>query len=165
MPKDRVGPAAARRYVARSEAAECRVRARLSRLTADGAPLIVWGAGTYMQHLLAQPPLADAAIVAVVDANPRLHGLRVAGHVVTGPEALAGRDEPILVGSPAHEADITDMARRVYGLRNRAAFAARAFRGRSPGTLTARPAKPGARPPAAERCQDRLLEFIRVRAD
>ncbi len=119
VPKDRGGPAAVRRYVARSEAAESRVRARLSRLTADGAPLIVWGAGTYVQHLLAQPPLADAAIVAVVDANPRLHGLRVAGRVVTGPEALAGRDEPILVGSPAHEADIADMARRVYGLRNR----------------------------------------------
>lgn len=115
---DRVGPAAARRYVARSEDEERRVRTRLSRLTANGAPLIVWGAGTYMQHLLAEPPLADAAIVAVVDANPRLHGVRVAGHVVTGPESLAGRDEPILVGSPAHEADITDMARRVYGLGN-----------------------------------------------
>jgi SAM-dependent methyltransferase len=116
--RDRVGPAAARRYVARSEAEEARVRARLSRLTADGAPVILWGAGTYMQHLLAQPPLADAAIVAVVDANPRLHGVRVAGHVVTGPEALAGRAEPILIGSPAHEDDIADMARRVYGLRN-----------------------------------------------
>jgi hypothetical protein len=116
--RDRLGPAAARRYVARSKAEEGRVRALLSRLTADGAPLIVWGAGTYMQHLLAQPPLADAAIVAVVDANPRLHGVRVAGHVVTGPEALAGRAEPILIGSPAHETDITDMARRVYGLRN-----------------------------------------------
>jgi SAM-dependent methyltransferase len=118
MTRDEIGPPAARRYVARSEAVERDVRARLARLTADGAPLIVWGAGTYMQHLLAQPPLADAAVVAVVDANPRLHGVRVAGHAVTGPEALAGRDERILVGSPAHERDIVDMARRVYGLSN-----------------------------------------------
>ncbi len=117
--RDRVGPAAARRYVAQSEACEAVERARLECLTAAGAPLIVWGAGTHMQHLLARPPLADATIVAIVDANPRLHGVVVAGLTVSGPEAIAGRDEPILVGSPAHEREIIDVARRVYGLENR----------------------------------------------
>ena len=72
-----------------------------------------------MQHLLARPPLADATIVAIVDANPRLHGVVVAGLTVSGPESIAGRDEPILVGSPAHEREIIDAARRVYGLENR----------------------------------------------
>jgi len=117
--RDRVGPAAVRRYVAQSEALETVERARLERLTAAGAPLIIWGAGTHMQHLLARPPLADATIVAIVDANPRLHGVVVAGLTVSGPESIAGRDEPILVGSPAHEREIIDAARRVYGLENR----------------------------------------------
>ena len=56
--------------------------------------------------------------MAIVDANPRLHGVVVAGRTVTGPEALAGRGEPILVGSPAHEAEIIDLARGAYGLNN-----------------------------------------------
>jgi hypothetical protein len=56
--------------------------------------------------------------VAIVDANPRLHGIVVAGLTVTGPEALQGRTEPILAGSPAHESDIVDMARGSYGLHN-----------------------------------------------
>jgi SAM-dependent methyltransferase len=116
--RDHIGPPAARRYVAQSEACEQRVRSRLARLTAAGAPLIIWGAGTYMQHLLAQSPLAEANVVAIVDANPRLHGVVIAGLAVTGPDAIAGRDEPILVGSPAHEREIIAMARRAYGLRS-----------------------------------------------
>jgi SAM-dependent methyltransferase len=116
--RDRIGPSAARRYVARCEADERRVRRHLADLTASGAPFIVWGAGTHMQHLLAQAPLNGANIVAIVDANPRLHGIVVAGLTVTGPEALQGRTEPILAGSPAHESDIVDMARDSYGLRN-----------------------------------------------
>jgi SAM-dependent methyltransferase len=116
--RDDVGPRAARRYAAHSEAIEREVCAALQRLTADAAPLIIWGAGTYVQHLLARPPLAAANVVAIVDANPRLHGVVVAGRTVTGPEALAGHDEPILVGSPAHEREIVDMARRAYGLQN-----------------------------------------------
>lgn len=117
--RDRVGPPAARRYVTQSEACETVERARLERLTATGTPLIVWGAGTHMQHLLAQSPLADATIVAIVDANPRLHGVVVAGLTVSGPETIVGHREPILVGSPGHEREIIDVARRVYGLVNR----------------------------------------------
>ncbi|MGD0998006.1 MAG: class I SAM-dependent methyltransferase [Thermoleophilia bacterium] len=116
--RDRFGPRAARRYVVQSEVAEAEERAGLERLTAAGTPLIVWGAGTHMQHLLARPPLAGATIVAIVDANPRLQGVVVAGLTVAGPESIAGRGEAILVGSPAHEQEIIDMARRDYGLRN-----------------------------------------------
>ena len=116
--RDHDGPPAARRYVALSQARENDVLERCKRLTAGGRPLIVWGAGTYMQHLFARPPLAGADLVAVVDANPRMHGVSMAGHLVTGPEALAGRPEPILIGAPAYEREIVDMARRVYGLRN-----------------------------------------------
>jgi len=116
--RDDDGPEAAGRYVARCAARERRVSAHLARVTAGGRPLIVWGAGTYMQHLLARAPLSEANVVAVVDANPRLHGVVVAGVAVTDPETLVGRVEPILVGSPAHEDEIVAMARERYGLRN-----------------------------------------------
>jgi SAM-dependent methyltransferase len=118
LARDRVGGLAARRYVTDSEVRERELRAQLRRLSAAGEPLIIWGAGTHTQHLLARSPLAEANVVAIVDANPRLHGLVVAGLTVTGPEALAARHEAILIGAPAREAEIVDAARRVYGLHN-----------------------------------------------
>ncbi len=116
--KDETGPAALRRYVAQCESRERPLRERLVELTQAGATLIVWGAGTQMQHLLAQVPHAAAGIVAIVDTNPRLHGVVVGGLPVSRPEDIAGRDEPILVGSTAFEREIVAMAQGRYGLHN-----------------------------------------------
>ena len=116
--KDETGPVALRRYVAECDSRERPLRERLVELTSTGGQLIVWGAGTHMQHLLAQVPQAAAGIAAIVDANPRLHGVVVAGLAVTRPEDIAGREEPILVGSTAYEREIVAVARERYGLRN-----------------------------------------------
>jgi len=117
--KDETGAAALRRYVAQCESRERPLRERLLELTTAGDKLIVWGAGTHMQHLLAQVPEAAAGIVAIVDTNPRLQGVVVAGLPVCRPEDVAGRDEPILVGSTAYEHEIVAAARGRYGLHNR----------------------------------------------
>lgn len=69
--------------------AESRRRAQDPALDAiaDGtAPLVLWGAGSYAQRLLAGSPLSRAKFVAVIDRDRNKQGLHFAGCEVTAPE-------------------------------------------------------------------------------
>jgi len=116
---DGSGLRAVREYVAASAEQERRVEARIRALVDERVPLILWGVGTHALHLLATTPLADAEIVALVDANPRLHGLRVGRWTVGGPESVASRSEALLICSPLRQAEIAAMTREKYGMPNR----------------------------------------------
>jgi SAM-dependent methyltransferase len=86
-------------YVARSEEIEQRVRFVVDAWADGGRPMIVWGAGTHTQRLLAVSRLAKANIQAFVDSNPRYHGKQFNGIPIISPAAVKGRNEPILISS------------------------------------------------------------------
>lgn len=65
-------------------------------------PVVLWGAGSYAQRLLAGSRLADCRIVAVVDRDNNKQGGQFAGHTVIAPEYLPTRlkgDEVIVIAA------------------------------------------------------------------
>ena len=73
----------------------------LARLVADATPIVVWGAGSHAQRLLAQTDLEAAAIVCIIDSDPGKQGRLLDGHRVVAPdEGLASaveRDATVVV--------------------------------------------------------------------
>ena len=116
--RDAEGPLAVRDYIAVSSALEREVDLRIRALVGDGVPVILWGVGTHALHLLGTTSLREANIVALVDANPRLHGVRAAGRVVASPESVAARTEALLICSPLRQDEIVRMARERYAMSN-----------------------------------------------
>lgn len=106
-------------YVHASAAVERGIHEELAPWVKSGQPIVVWGVGTHTQRLLATSDLAKAKVAAFVDSNQRYHGTTLAGLPVLPPEALRGRDEPILVSSCLYQGEIVRQIREVMGLRNR----------------------------------------------
>ncbi len=117
QPDHETGPAL-EAYVASSAVIERSIHAALDPVVANGRPIVVWGVGTHTQRLLAESPLGRARIAAFVDSNPRYQGGELHGAPVVGPEALAGRDEPILISSRFYQTEIERQIRRDLGLTN-----------------------------------------------
>jgi hypothetical protein len=115
---DVVGERAVRAYVAACTSCEREAAIRIQALVDAAEPLILWGVGTHALHLFETTSLRQANIVALVDANPRMHGMRVAGMTVAGPENIVEKGEPILICSPLHLDDIVQMARERFGMSN-----------------------------------------------
>jgi SAM-dependent methyltransferase len=116
--RDASGEVAVRAYVAACSARESEVATRVEEIVTAGTPLIVWGVGSHTLHLLESTSLGRANIVALVDANPRLHGMAVNGMLVTGPESVASRPEALLICSPLRHEDIVRMARERFHMSN-----------------------------------------------
>jgi hypothetical protein len=81
-------PPAARRaveaYVAWSKAGG---KDRFDELARDRRPVIIWGAGSYAQRLLAGSRLADCNLVAIVDSDSSKHGKKLHGLAIRDPES------------------------------------------------------------------------------
>ena len=116
--RDASGETALQRYVASCADCEEKVAVRIEELVDAGTPFIVWGVGTHTLHLLESTSLRRANIVALVDANPRLHGMRVGERSVVGPESVASRPEALLICSPLRHDEIVRMARERYAMSN-----------------------------------------------
>ncbi len=80
--------AAIERYVeASTVAAASSVDAsKLEALIAARTPVVVWGAGSHAQRLLAQTGLARCAIAFLIDSDPGKQGRSLDGHRVVAPE-------------------------------------------------------------------------------
>jgi len=117
-PRDASGEIALRRYVTACADREREVAARIQGLVDAGTPVILWGVGTHTLHLMENTSLHEANIVALIDANPRLHGMRVGGRSVAGPQTVAGRPEALLICSPLRQDEIVRMARDRYAMSN-----------------------------------------------
>jgi FlaA1/EpsC-like NDP-sugar epimerase len=116
--RDALGEVAVRKYVGACAHFEEEVAERIDSLVATATPVILWGVGTHALHLMESTSLYKANIVALVDANPRLHGMRVGGRLVAGPESVAGRPEALLICSPLRQDEIIKMARERYAMSN-----------------------------------------------
>jgi SAM-dependent methyltransferase len=93
----------------------------LRRELADADRIVVWGAGQTTLKLLGVTMLRHRDIVAFVDTNPILHGKRLRGAPIVGPDSLADFPEPILVGSLISREPIARRIREL-GLPNRVIF-------------------------------------------
>jgi SAM-dependent methyltransferase len=83
-----------------------------------GVPgVILWGAGQLAMKLLALPCLGRTQVRALVDNNPVLRGKTIAGAPILSPDAIAGRQEPIVIATLLHAGEIAAQIRRV-GLEN-----------------------------------------------
>lgn len=79
---------AIRRYVEASTvaAASSVDAAKLEALIAGQTPVVVWGAGSHAQRLLAQTGLARCAIACLIDSDPGKQGRSLDGHHVVAPD-------------------------------------------------------------------------------
>jgi SAM-dependent methyltransferase len=85
------------RYLAQSQRANDAVQPALEKLAAGRQPVIVWGAGAHTLRLLATSALAQANLVAIVDANPRYHGKTINGVPIVKPDHIRGTPGTILI--------------------------------------------------------------------
>jgi hypothetical protein len=106
------------RYVTASGALLADIDAHLRRLHAMHGRIVLWGVGQLALHLLADSALAAFVLSGLVDSNPMLHGVRVAGVEVHPPEALRGLADPILITSLLHQGEIARVIRDDMGLDN-----------------------------------------------
>jgi SAM-dependent methyltransferase len=107
-----------RRYVAQSRGTEARLLGQIDRLVDAGTAIVVWGIGTHTSRLLATSRLREANIRAFVESNARYQGRELDGVPIIAPEALRGRDEPILISSRVFQDEISRQIRDDLGLGN-----------------------------------------------
>ncbi len=114
---DQAGPEL-RRYIANATSALAPVAAILRELALRETSVIVWGAGTHTQGLLATTPLRDVKIRAFIDSNARYAGQTLAGVPVLSPAEAARFDEPILISSQQFQVEILDEIKNLRRLPN-----------------------------------------------
>ena len=114
---DRTGPAL-ERYVEISNAGDREISALVDSLRASREPILVWGAGSLARRLLAATRLAEANIVAFVDANPHLRGRALANRPILGPDQIGGLKERIFICSSAFHEEILEIIQGKLGLKN-----------------------------------------------
>jgi len=93
---------------------------RLEDLATTGRPVVLWGAGSHAQRLLAQSPLARCAIVAIVDRNSSKQGRQFCGLRISAPETVLAsldRDAVVVIASVLHAEEICSEI-RARGLLN-----------------------------------------------
>ncbi len=106
-----------RRYIEESAAADLRIQG-LIHDSARGRELLVWGAATHTQRLLAAGAFANIRISAFIDSNPKLHGRTLQGIPIVSPASLRGRSEPILISTRGFQREIRDQIRHGLNLDN-----------------------------------------------
>ncbi len=106
------------KYIAVSRQEETHVQKTINELIDCHIPLIVWGAGTHTQRLLASSQLSDANIIVFVDSNPNYHGKHLNGKPIVAPIQLAGMNEPILISSKVFQSEIIHQIRDDLNLKN-----------------------------------------------
>lgn len=105
-------------YIRVSAALEVRLERKIADLAASGRSVLVWGAGTHTQHLLATTRLAEVGITAFVDSNPHYYGKQLNGIPILPPEAVLAREEPILISSAISQEEIARQVRVELGWSN-----------------------------------------------
>ena len=116
--KDTESELALEAYIEISKERDARLDSLLAKLAKSQKEIIVWGAGTHTQRLLAEGRMEDLHISAFVDANPHLQGSRVAGRPILAPLELKGHTEAILISSYAFQEEIRAQIRESLGLDN-----------------------------------------------
>lgn len=106
-----------RRYIEESAAVDKRVQ-QIIQDGARGRELLVWGAATHTQRLLAVGAFSNIRISAFVDSNPKLHGHTLQGIPIVSPASLGGRREPILISTRGFQREIRDQIRGPLNLHN-----------------------------------------------
>jgi len=88
-PAETSGASAIARYVDASRLAVDRSvdGVAIARLATDATPIVVWGAGSHAQRLLAQSALAHCSIACIIDSDPGKQGRDLSGHRVVSSEA------------------------------------------------------------------------------
>ena len=105
-------------YIKASQKVENRIHKTVNELVDSQQPLIVWGAGTHTQRLLATSRLKEARIVAFVDSNPNYQGKQLNGIPILNPERLIGISDSILVSSRIFQSEIVHQIRSELQLKN-----------------------------------------------
>jgi FlaA1/EpsC-like NDP-sugar epimerase len=90
------------------------IRQALSR----DAEVIVWGTGQLTMKMLSDTALADAKIIAFVDANPIHSNKRIRGVPILSPAKIPSGNWPIIVASLLHSGGILKLIQNL-GLTNR----------------------------------------------
>jgi len=81
-----------------------------------GAKVVVYGASVHTTQLFEWTPLARAAILAIADRDPTLHGTRQRGYPVIAPEAIrATGADVVLVSSQRYQEEICDQLAGLEG--------------------------------------------------
>jgi SAM-dependent methyltransferase len=78
----------------------------LDRFAREGAPVIVWGAGSYAQRLLENSALGKCNVRFFVDNDRGKQGGRLGSHPIAAPEAVRGHGDPILICAALFARDI-----------------------------------------------------------
>jgi SAM-dependent methyltransferase len=116
--RDAATGAALSEYVRQSVGRDAALCATIERLVREQREILVWGAGTGTQRLLASSRLGEARIRAFVDSNPHYRGRRLHGVPVIGPSDVDDGPTPILIASFPFQREIEDQIRAGLGLRN-----------------------------------------------
>lgn len=98
-------------YIACSEEVERRILSIVNAWVDSGKPIIVWGAGTHTQRLLATSSLAKANILFFVDSNPTYQSKQLNGIPIIAPSDVKDKSEPILISSRDFQQEIIKVIR------------------------------------------------------
>lgn len=105
-------------YIHQSSRAEAQTMSRLEPLIESQAPLIIWGVGTNILHLLNKTRLAEANIVTFVDSNPKYQCRSLLGRPIVAPESLENIEGNIVIGSWVFQLEIERNVREQFGLQH-----------------------------------------------
>ncbi|MCR5487732.1 MAG: class I SAM-dependent methyltransferase [Lachnospiraceae bacterium] len=86
--KDEITEKSIREYVVRGEKEEEELICIIERLAHDAEPVVVWGTGSYMMHLMAVSDLSKCDIRCFVDNNRLKQGKTLYGYSVESPDFL-----------------------------------------------------------------------------
>jgi SAM-dependent methyltransferase len=105
-------------YIQRSRENDAALQQRIAALVSSQRPIVIWGAGTQAQRLLATTALAKANIRAFVDSNSNYHGQQLHGVRIISPDDLKNHPEAILIASQVFQEEIASAIRTRLRLEN-----------------------------------------------
>jgi hypothetical protein len=109
------------RYIQQCEISVSHMTSKIEIYVASKAPLLIWGAGTLTQYLLANTGLNVCNIVAIVDSNEHYHGKKLFEAEIISPDCLLDdkfQGLPIIISTYANNIQISNIIRDNLHLSN-----------------------------------------------
>lgn len=79
---------------------------KISEYASTGVAVILWGAGSHTQRLLATTRLSECNIVAVVDNDQKKQGLHIGAHLIESPGSIRHREGVIFISAAVYAREI-----------------------------------------------------------
>jgi len=116
--KDKISEIKIKKYIPKCLKIEIETQKKIHKKLFNKEKIIVWGAGTFTQRLVACGGLEPAKVLFFVDSNKRYINKKLSGIEIKSPSDIKNEKIPILISTPSYQEEIVYQIRKLLKLNN-----------------------------------------------